>query len=165
MRTKTILVLYSILLSGLIGCTNSKQVTNSESQIMPYSENPSYWQYKGQPVLLLGATDNDNIFQNTNLESHLDSLVAIGGNYIRNTMSDRDEGDERAFFRNADGAYDMNKWNERFGTGSTIPAKDGYPIRTIPKTTSITHMPRQGWTPFIPTHPIVHSTSFFPFQD
>jgi hypothetical protein len=114
MRTKTILVLYSILLPGLIGCTNNKQVTDSESQIMPYSENSSYWQYKGQPVLLLGATDNDNIFQNSNLESHLDSLVAIGGNYIRNTMSDRDEGDERAFFRNADGAYDLHKWNDRY---------------------------------------------------
>jgi hypothetical protein len=61
-------------------------------QIRPWNENPHYWQYKGKPVLLLGATDNDNLFQNDNLKSHLDSLRMFGGNYILNTMSDRDPG-------------------------------------------------------------------------
>jgi len=32
-----------------------------------------------------------------NLESHLDSLHMIGGNCVRNTMSDRDPGNKRAF--------------------------------------------------------------------
>lgn len=82
--------------------------------IKPWGENPFYWQYKAQPVLLLGATDNDNLFQNKNLKSHLDSLQAIGGNYIRNTMSDRDAGDTRAFDQNEEGKYDLRKWNKRY---------------------------------------------------
>ena len=79
--------------------------------IQPFTENPAYWQYKGKPVLLLGATDDDNLFQHKEIVSHLDSLAEAGGNYIRNTMSDRDPGNERAFFRNADGKYDLRKWN------------------------------------------------------
>ena len=67
------------------------------NNIKPWSENPRYWQYKGKPALLLGATDNDNLFQNNNVESHLDSLKNFGGNYIRNTMSDRDPGNIYAF--------------------------------------------------------------------
>ncbi|GAI10408.1 unnamed protein product, partial [marine sediment metagenome] len=80
----------------------------------PWNNNSRYWQYKGQPVLLLGATDNDNLFQINNLESHLDSLKAIGGNCIRNTMSDRDPGDQRAFAMTAEGKYDLNHWNEEY---------------------------------------------------
>ncbi|MFC4870858.1 putative collagen-binding domain-containing protein [Negadavirga shengliensis] len=82
--------------------------------IKPWADNPYYWEYKSQPVLLLGATDNDNLFQNKNLKSHLDSLQAIGGNYVRNTMSDRDTGDLRAFAQNEAGKYDLDKWNERY---------------------------------------------------
>jgi hypothetical protein len=85
---------------------------NKDKCIKPWTENPHYWQYKGKPVLLLGATDNDNLFQNENIESHLDSLRAIGGNYIRNTMSDRDQGDEKAFLRTPDGKYDLTQWND-----------------------------------------------------
>ncbi|HOO99850.1 MAG TPA: hypothetical protein PLV06_07050 [Bacteroidales bacterium] len=87
---------------------------SKETWIRPWSENPGYWQYKGKPVLLLGATSNDNLFQNVNLEAHLDSLKAAGGNVIRNTMSDRDPGDERAFMRTPEGKYDLNKWNDAY---------------------------------------------------
>lgn len=99
--------------TGLLisACNNS---TSKETWIRPWSENPGYWQYKGKPVLLLGATSNDNLFQNVNLESHLDSLSAAGGNVIRNTMSDRDPGDERAFLRTAEGKYDLEKWNDAY---------------------------------------------------
>ncbi len=81
-----------ILIAALlvVSCTLLKKP--EYEQIMPWNENPHYWQYKGKPVLLLGATDNDNLFQNDNLKSHLDSLRMFGGNYIRNTMSDRDPG-------------------------------------------------------------------------
>jgi hypothetical protein len=82
--------------------------------IKPWDKNPSYWEYKGNPVLLLGATDNDNLFQNDNLESHLDSLRMIGGNYVRNTMSDRDPGNKRAFAEIAPGKYDLDQWNPEY---------------------------------------------------
>lgn len=85
-----------------------------ESSISPWTDNPRYWQYKGKPVLLLGATGNDNLFQNLNIETHLDSLRAAGGNVIRNTMSDRDQGDEKAFFRTEEGKYDLERWNEDY---------------------------------------------------
>jgi hypothetical protein len=58
-------------------------------RIQPYAGNPGYWQYKGAPVVLLGGTVDDNLFQIPDLEEHLDLLASVGGNYIRNTMSDR----------------------------------------------------------------------------
>ncbi len=85
-----------------------------DESIKPWSGNPRYWQYKGNPVLLLGGTDNDNLFQNDNLKSHLDSLRMAGGNYVRNTMSDRDPGDEKAFALRKDGKYDLTKWNRDY---------------------------------------------------
>lgn len=109
--------IYSLFLIPLLLCSctqSSEKSTNSDSHIKPWDVNPSYWQYKGKPVLLLGGTDNDNLFQNNNLETHLDSLQAIGGNCIRNTMSDRDSGDQRAFAMNNDGKYDLNTWNEKY---------------------------------------------------
>lgn len=82
--------------------------------IRPYTENPSYWEYGGQPVLLLGATITDNLFQIEHIESHLDSLADSGGNYIRNTMSDRDRGNQKAFALTPDGKYDLNNWNDEY---------------------------------------------------
>ncbi|MFC1558553.1 putative collagen-binding domain-containing protein, partial [candidate division KSB1 bacterium] len=66
------------------------------------------------PVLLLGGTKNDNLFQIPDLEEHLDELHSIGGNFIRNTMSFRDSGDAFPFFRTPEGKYDLDKWNEKY---------------------------------------------------
>lgn len=107
---KTILIL--VTLFSIISYTPARR--SGDNYIKPWPENPRYWQYKGKPVLLLGATDNDNLFQNGNLESHLDSLKRFGGNYIRNTMSDRDPGDKRAFAMNTEGKYDLEKWNDEY---------------------------------------------------
>lgn len=38
-------------------------VSSSAALIEPYTQNPSYWQYNGQPILLFGGSDRDNIFQ------------------------------------------------------------------------------------------------------
>ena len=90
----------------------SQNKTGANSVVKPYSENPAYWQYNGKPTLLIGGTVNDNLFQIVDMESQLNSLKDAGGNYIRNTMSDRDPGDVRAFFRNSEGKYDLNMWND-----------------------------------------------------
>lgn len=81
-----------------------------------YSRNNFYWGYKGSPTLLLGATDTDHLFQWTGekLESHLDELVSAGGNYVRNTMSDRGEECVYPFQQAEDGKYDLNKWNDEY---------------------------------------------------
>jgi hypothetical protein len=105
---------FLLISSLLIGCTERRSDNPGDHAIKSWPENPHYWQFKGQPVLLLGATDNDNLFQNNNIESHLDSMKAIGGNYIRNTMSDRDPGDQRAFAMTPDGKYDLNQWNDEY---------------------------------------------------
>lgn len=92
----------------------------SKDRIRPYTENPYYWQYKGKPVLLLGGSDDDNLFQwsEKDLVAQLDRLAAAGGNVIRNTMSDRkDKGFEvYPFKRRSDGKYDLNDWNQEYWT-------------------------------------------------
>ena len=59
------------------------QAQSSPDRIQPYAANPRYWQYKGQPVLLLGGTVKDCLFQIPDLEAHLDLLQEVGGNYLR----------------------------------------------------------------------------------
>jgi len=107
---------YLFIITFLIigSCIKQQPEENIASEIKPYSKNPRYWQFKGQPTLLLGGTNNDNLFQSNHLEAHLDSLEAAGGNYIRNTMSDRDPGDQRAFAKMGNGKYDLNKWNDLY---------------------------------------------------
>ena len=86
--------------------------------IRPWEENPRYWQYKGEPVLLLGASGDDNLFQWTadRLVPHLDSMAEAGANYVRNTMSDRpDFGFELyPFSKTQEGKYDLDQWNNTY---------------------------------------------------
>jgi hypothetical protein len=52
-------------------------------RIQPYVKNPFYWQYKGAPVLLLGGSVEDNLFQIADIEDQLDLLHSLGGNYVQ----------------------------------------------------------------------------------
>ena len=85
-------------------------------RIQPWPQDARYWQYQGQPVLLLGGSKDDNLFQIPDLKEHLDEMAAVGANYIRNTMSDRqDKGFELYPFKPlADGKYDLDQWNETY---------------------------------------------------
>lgn len=89
---------------------------NPQDRIRPWSENPRFWQYQGRPVMLLGGSKDDSLFQIPDLVVHLDEMAAAGANYVRNTMSDRpDFGFEvYAFHRRADGKYDLDRWNEEY---------------------------------------------------
>ena len=62
---------------------------------------------------MIGGTDDDNLFQIPNLKEHLDLLKSVGGNYVRNTMSARDEGNLWQFGK-VNGKYDLNKWNDEY---------------------------------------------------
>jgi hypothetical protein len=77
------------------------------------AENPMYWQYKGKPVLLLGGTQDDNLFQIPNLKEHLDLLESVGGNYIRCTMSSRDAGNVKPFGE-SDGLFNLDEFNPEY---------------------------------------------------
>ncbi len=89
-----------------------------KSAIKPWSENPWYWSYQGEPVMLIGGSDDDNLFQwqEKELVAQLNRLRDAGGNVIRNTMSDRkDKGFEVYPFRQLkDGKYDLGKWNKEY---------------------------------------------------
>jgi len=89
-----------------------------------YPENPTYWQYDGEPAILLGGTDDEALFHWAGnmdlLRSHLDLLVDCGGNYLRCTMSVR-RGDnpiyplrEQPYVRLESGKYDLDQWNGEF---------------------------------------------------
>lgn len=95
----------------------NKTITfQAANAIQPYTENPWYWQYEGEPVVLIGASDDENLFQWTGKEltDQLDQIVASGGNYVRNTMSDRDEGNVYAFKEIEEGLYDLDEWNPEY---------------------------------------------------
>ena len=79
------------------------------------SQHPQYWSRGGETILLLGGSKEDNLFQIPDLEEHLDLLAASGGNYVRCTMSSRDEGNVWAFhFDEGEGAYDLARWNDEY---------------------------------------------------
>ncbi|MDP6700470.1 MAG: hypothetical protein QGH25_12535, partial [Candidatus Latescibacteria bacterium] len=85
-------------------------MTHEADRIQPYPPNPFYWQYKGVPVLLLGGCVEDILFQIADIAAHLDLLQAVGGNYVRCTMSSRDPGDAWPFERSAaTGLYDLEQ--------------------------------------------------------
>ncbi len=89
---------------------------DDRDRIRPYMKNPRYWQYQGRPVLLLGGSKDDNLFQTPDLKEHLEEIRKAGGNYIRNTMSDRkDKGFETYPFRQlGDGRYDLEQWDDEY---------------------------------------------------
>jgi hypothetical protein len=91
-------------------------LNGQKNRIDIYDKNPAYWQYKGKPVLLLGGTKDDSLFQIPDLKAHLELLKSVGGNYIRNTMSSRnDKGFEVQPFRKlSSGKYDLNQWNNEY---------------------------------------------------
>lgn len=103
----------------LAGQTTDLSRFEMDDRIKPYIHNPRYWQYKSEPVLLLGASDQDNLFNHPDiwpfgLESHLDLMVMNGGNYVRNTMSSRDHGNLWAFGRTENGLYNLNTWKDEY---------------------------------------------------
>ena len=130
----------SMMLVGILATVyvhNNVDAQGSD-RIRPYEANPYFWQYKGEPILLLGGSWQDNLFNHPEgLEAHLDLLASVGGNYVRNTMSSRTNATEAqtpsladmesgamdnqvldyawAFARDeATGLYDLNKMGEAY---------------------------------------------------
>lgn len=103
-------------LMGTLAALSGNAWAQRSQRLQPYDENPYYWQYKSKPVVLLGGSKDDNLFQLPELEEHLQEIADAGGNYIRNTMSDRqDKGHEAYPFKQLDsGKYDLNQWNDEY---------------------------------------------------
>ncbi len=92
------------------------KIVKNEDRIQPYSQNPRYWQYKGRPVMLLGGSQTDHIFLYEGLEAHLDEMQEVGGNYVRNTMSQREGLELKPHKLLPDGKFDLDQWNEEYWT-------------------------------------------------
>jgi hypothetical protein len=114
----------AIVLAALVCCGHAATWADDTNRIQPYSANPFYWQYKGRPMLLLGASDYHNIFQRPDLVEHLDLIQSVGGNYVRNTMASReirpghnDLWPYRIVRRTDDpliNVYDLDQWDEEY---------------------------------------------------
>lgn len=91
-------------------------LAKADDAIQPHASNPGYWQYKGEPILLLGGSNDDNLFQTPGLETYLDELHVAGINFLRNTMSSRqDQGFEIYPYKKLDsGKYDLTQWNDAY---------------------------------------------------
>ena len=113
MKLSFILLTFPLILFLEFGTKN-----NEKNRIQPWEENPWYWQYKGKPVMLLGASSDDNLFQwlPEMLVPHLDSMKMISANYVRNVMSDRHEKyfEVYPFLQLKNGKYDLNQWNDEY---------------------------------------------------
>jgi hypothetical protein len=73
-------------------------------------EYPRYWEYDGEPRILLGGSNEDDLFQVDDFLEQLDALVEVGGNYVRCTMSSRDSHAVYPFARTGDG-HDLEQLN------------------------------------------------------
>jgi hypothetical protein len=92
-----------------------KEVTESISTpIQPSETHAQYWSMDGKNIMLLGGSDEDNLFQMDNVRAQLDLLKSVGGNYVRNTMSSRDEGNDWPFAKNEAGLFNLNSWNDAY---------------------------------------------------
>ncbi|QDT09639.1 hypothetical protein [Planctomycetes bacterium K23_9] len=93
-------------------------VSSAEEALRPWAGNAWYWSFHDKPVLLLGGSDDDNLFQwpEEKLLPQLDRLADAGGNVIRNTMSDRKDKDFELYpFKQIDnGKYDLNQWDDEY---------------------------------------------------
>jgi len=112
-QTISMLFLFALFFCG--GCSSKKDQTlkNEKSSIRIYPNNPFYWEYKNKPILLLGGTMDDNLFQIAGLTEHLKLLQSVGGNYVRCTMSSRDKNNVKPFLKRDD-LYDLNKSNPAY---------------------------------------------------
>ena len=106
-------IIIVLALFSLLARSSSAHDTNAE-RIQPWPENPRYWQYKGQPVMLLGGSKTDHIFLLDDLEPHLDEIQEVGANYVRCTMSQREGLDLKAHKLLPNGKFDLDQWNEEY---------------------------------------------------
>jgi hypothetical protein len=90
----SLLFIGAVALASLAACSVAPSATPApearQGPIRPYAANPFYWEFRGVPMLLVGASDYHNIFQRPDLFEHLERLRGAGGNYVRNTMASRE---------------------------------------------------------------------------
>jgi len=107
-------ILMIAIIWGIVGYDVSKDEKKFQNFIEPSDKHPQYWSYLGKETLLLGGSIEDNLFQIDDLKEHLELLKSCGGNYVRNTMSSRDEGNVWPFVMNENSLYNLDQWNDLY---------------------------------------------------
>lgn len=98
-----------IMLAAGICASN---VLAQDGAVTVYRDNPRYWEYRGAPVLLLGGADQASLFNDPErMIEHLDELAGAGGNYIRCTLSSRDDGNLWPYVLEDAGQYNLERFN------------------------------------------------------
>ena len=173
-----------VTLMALALTASPAAVASAEDALAASVAHPGYWARGGEAVLLLGGSKEDNLFQIPDLDEHLDLLAAAGGNYVRCTMSSRDEGNVWPFHLDAEtGAYDLSRWNdvywdrfERFlaetdRRGIVVQVeiwatfdfyRDNWDVNPFNPGNNTNYTPERTKLPLeVPTHPIYCDNRFF----
>ncbi|UCD29641.1 MAG: hypothetical protein JSV03_03940 [Planctomycetota bacterium] len=101
---------------GAAACSTSMSLAapKADERIRIYEGNKYYWQYKGKPLLLLGGSDEDNLFNDPEMMMRdLKNLQSCGGNFIRGTLSWRDENNAAPYLKKGD-KFDLTRFNPDF---------------------------------------------------
>ncbi|MBW1696411.1 MAG: hypothetical protein JRK26_06405 [Deltaproteobacteria bacterium] len=130
--------------------------------IRPWPENPCYWEFRGKPELLLGGSIDDDLFQCEGFEQQLDTLVACGGNVIRNTMSSSDTTRPWPFAKTGD-KYDLDRFNpeywDRFSRLLEAASRRNVVVQV--EIWATFNYYRESWTLFNPFNP-AHNINYTP---
>ncbi len=104
-----------LFVAAFVALTCTPATALELDRIRPYEANPHYWQHKGEPILLLGGSWQDNLFNHpVGLQEHLDLLIAVGGNYLRNVMSHRNADNLFAYAQDDNGLFDLDRFNDAY---------------------------------------------------
>lgn len=109
---------FLLVIIGIFKCYSEEISSPLSGELKPWTENPWYWSFNDEPALLVGGSDDDNLFQwpEKKLIRQLDKIKAAGGNVVRNTMSDRKDGgfEVYPFLKLVHGKYDLDRWNPTY---------------------------------------------------
>ncbi len=108
------LAIWALLMTHLVTSSPAGDDVFDQNRIQPYPLNPIYWQYQGEPVLLLGGSKTDHIFLLDDLETHLEEIADSIGNYVRCVMSQREGKNLKPHRLLPNGKFDLNLWNEEY---------------------------------------------------
>lgn len=84
--------------------------------LKPYSQNKMYWEYNGNPVLLIGGSHTHRFLTNSDsvMIDQFNEIANAGANYIRYSMTCSANHEPKPYQKLANDKYDLNQWNSTY---------------------------------------------------